>query len=74
VGRAKVSLEAVRELAEELQGYKIIVYSANRFVLELAKQISKQTGLEIMAFGTGAMIHKQVLEVFCKIKDICWPI
>jgi glycosyltransferase involved in cell wall biosynthesis len=68
VGRAKVSLEAVREMSEELQGYKIIVYSANRSVLKLAKQISKQTGLEIMAFGKGAMSHRQVLEMFAKSK------
>jgi len=68
VGRAKVSLEAVREMSEELQGYKIIVYSANRSVLKLAKQISKQTGLEITAFGKGAMSHKQVLEMFAKSK------
>jgi glycosyltransferase involved in cell wall biosynthesis len=68
VGKAKVSLEAVREMSEELQGYKIIVYSANRSVLKLAKQISKQTGLEITAFGKGAMSHKQVLEMFAKSK------
>jgi hypothetical protein len=68
VGRAKVSLEAVREMSEELQGYKIIVYSANRSVLKLAKQISKQTDLEIKAFGKGAMSHKQVLEMFAVSK------
>jgi len=68
VGRAKVSLEAVREMSEELQGYKIIVYSANKSVLKLAKQVSKQTGLEITAFGKGAMSHKQVLEMFAKSK------
>ena len=56
VGRAKVSLEAVREMSEELQGYKIIVYSANKSVLKLAKQVSKQTGLEIKAFGKGALL------------------
>jgi hypothetical protein len=68
VGRAKVSLEAVREMSKELQGYKIIVYSANPSVLKLAKQISKQTGLEIKAFGKGAMSHKQVLEMFARSK------
>ena len=68
VGRAKVSLEAVTEMSEELQGYKIIVYSANKSVLKLAKQVSKQTGLEITAFGKGAMSHKQVLELFAKSK------
>jgi stage V sporulation protein SpoVS len=64
VGRAKVSLEAVREMSEELQGYKIIVYSANKSVLKLARQVARQTGLEIQAFGKGAMSHKQVLEMF----------
>ena len=68
VGRAKVSLEAVKEMSKELQGYKIIVYSANKSVLKLAKQVSKQTGLEITAFGKGAMSHKQVLEMFAKSK------
>jgi hypothetical protein len=68
VGRAKVSLEAVREMSKELQGHKIIVYSANRSVLKLAREISKQTGLEIKAFGKGAMSHKQVLEMFAKSK------
>jgi glycosyltransferase involved in cell wall biosynthesis len=68
VGRAKVSLEAVREMSEELQGYKIIVYSANRSVLKLARQVARQTGLEIKAFGKGAMSHKQVLEMFAKSK------
>jgi len=68
VGRAKVSLEAVREMSEELTGYQVVVYSANRSVLKLAKQISKQIGLEIKAFGKGAMSHKQVLEMFAKSK------
>jgi hypothetical protein len=36
--------------------------------LKLAKQISKQTGLEIKAFGRGTMSHKQVLETFAKSK------
>jgi len=68
VGRAKVSLEAVREVSKELQGYKIIVYSANRSVLKLATQISKKTGLKITAFSKGAMSHRQVLEIFAKSK------
>jgi hypothetical protein len=68
VGRAKVSLEAVREMSEELRGCKIVVYSANRSVVKLAKQVAKQTGLEINAFGKGAMSHKQVLEMFTQSK------
>jgi glycosyltransferase involved in cell wall biosynthesis len=68
VGRAKVSLQAVSAMAEELRSFQIVVYSANRSVLKLAKQVSKQTGLEITAFGKGAMSHKRVLEMFAKSK------
>ena len=68
VGRAKVSLEAIRETSEELREYHIIVYSANRSVLKLAKKVAKQTELEIKAFGKRAMSHKQVLELFAKSK------
>ena len=66
-GRAKVSLEAVSEMPEVLQGYQIVLYSANRSELKLAKQTSKQTGLAI-TFGKGAMSHKQVLEMFANSK------
>jgi hypothetical protein len=68
VGRAKVSLEAVREMSEELQGYQIVVYSANKSVLKLAKRVSKEIGLEITGLRKGAMSHKQVLEMFAKSK------
>lgn len=68
VGRAKVSLEVIRKMSEELRGFQIVVYSANRSVLKLSKQVAKQTGLEIKAFGKGAMSHKQVLELFAKSK------
>jgi hypothetical protein len=55
-------------MSEALHGYEIIVYSANRSVLKLAKQVSRKTELEITAFGKGAMSHKQVLGVFAKAR------
>jgi len=68
VGRAKVSLEAVRELAEELGQYQFVVYSANRSVIKLAKQVAKETGLDITAHAKGSLSHQQVLELFAKSK------
>jgi len=55
-------------MCQELQGYQIVVYSANRSVLKLAARVSKQTGLEITAFGKGALSNKQVLALFAKSK------
>ena len=66
VGRAKISLEAVRSMASELQNFEIVVYSANRSVLKLAKKVAKETGLSIKAHGKGKLTHKQVLELFAK--------
>ena len=68
VGRAMISLEAVRELAVDLRGYQLVVYSANRSVIKLAKQVANETGLSIQVFGKGAMSHKAVLEMFAKSK------
>ena len=68
VGRAKVSLEAVREMADELRDYKFVVYSANRSVVKLSKQVAHETGLDINAHSKGALSHKQVLELFAKSK------
>ena len=68
VGRAKVALEAIREMSEELRDHKVVVFSANRSVLKLAKRISKQTGLEIKAFGKGCLSHKEVLDLFATSK------
>jgi len=68
VGRAKVSLEAVRELAKELGDYKFVVYSANRSVIKLAKQVGQDTGLDIIAHAKGSLSHQQVLELFAKSK------
>jgi hypothetical protein len=68
VGRAKVSLEAVRELAGELGDYRFVVYSANRSVIKLAKQVAKETGLDITAHAKGSLSHQQVLELFAKSK------
>ena len=68
VGRAKISLEAVRSMATELQDYEIVVYSANRSVLKLAKKVAKETGLSIKANGKGKLTHNQVLELFARSK------
>ena len=68
VGRAKVSLEAVRGLAEELKEYKFVVYSANRSVINLASKVAKETGLDITAHAKGSLSHQQVLELFAKSK------
>ncbi len=68
VGRAKVALEAVEAITSDLKGYRLVVYSANRGTIKLAKQIAKRTGLDISIFGKGKLSHNQVLELFASAK------
>lgn len=68
VGRAKVALEAVEAIAADLKSYRLVVYSANRGTIKLAKQISRRTGLDITVFGKGKLSHNQVLELFASAK------
>ncbi len=68
VGRAKIALEAIETLASELKGYQLVVYSANRGTVKLAKQIANRTGLDITVFGKGKLSHSQVLELFASAK------
>ena len=67
-GRAKVSLEAVREVAEELGRYQFVVYSANRSVIKLAMQVAKKTGLDSTAHAKRSLSHQKVLKLFAKSK------
>ena len=68
VGRAKIALEAVEAIANDLKAYRLVVYSANRGTITLAKQIAKRTGLDITIFGKGKLTHNQVLELFASAK------
>ncbi len=68
VGRAKVALEAVETIAEDLKSYRLVVYSANRGTIKLANQIARRAGLDITVFGKGKLSHNQVLELFARAK------
>ncbi len=68
VGRAKVALEAVEAIASDLKVYRLVVYSANRGTIKLAKHVAKRTGLDITIFGKGKLSHNQVLELFASAK------
>lgn len=63
-----MSLEALREMAEELGEYRFVFYAANRSVIKLARQVAKETGLDISPHAKGALSHQQVLELFAKSK------
>ena len=64
VGRAKVALAAVEMISGSLAGMEIVVYSANRSVVSMARRISKKSGLRITVHKKGALSHSQMLSLF----------
>jgi hypothetical protein len=68
VGRAKVVLVAISELAEQLRDYQVVVYSANYTTARLAKSVSEKTGLDIVVHRKGKLRHDQMLDLFASAK------
>jgi glycosyltransferase involved in cell wall biosynthesis len=68
VGRAKIALGAVERIASSLAGMEIVVYSANSSVQQMAKKVSKRSGLDITVYKKGALSHSQMLALFARSK------
>jgi glycosyltransferase involved in cell wall biosynthesis len=64
VGRGTQALSAIEELAGQLMGYQVIVYSADPKAKRLAKLIAKRKGLSIKVFGRGQIAHQDLLNMF----------
>lgn len=68
VGRAKVALDALEMVADQVRNFDIEVYSANLTTVRHAKKIARRTGLNIRVHKKGSLTHNQVLELFAKSK------
>ena len=68
VGKAKVALEAISGMADELRDFELVLYSTNLATKRKAKEVEKRTGLRFVVNGKGALSHSQVLELFSRSK------
>lgn len=66
VGRARVALQALKFMENELDGYQVVIYSANKTTIRAAKQLFKSTSLDIEVHRIGALTHQEVLEYFSR--------
>ena len=55
VGRAKVALKAISEMAGDLRDYQVVVYSANLTTARLARSVAKKTGLDVLVHLKGKL-------------------
>ena len=68
VGRAKIALEAILLMADELEGLEVIVYSANLVTRVKAMQVRIGRGIQMRVFGKNRLSHSQMLELFSTSK------
>jgi len=68
VGRAKIALDAIRLLADELEGVEVVVYSANLVTWVKAMQVRLEAKIRIKVFLKNQLTHSQMLELFSKSK------
>jgi len=61
VGRALTALNAIEYIRKDLDGYRIIVYSADPKARRRVRELKKD--LEIISFKRGALTHDQFLEL-----------
>lgn len=68
VGRAKVALQAISEMVEELSDYELTLFSTNLATKIKAKQVERLTGLTFRIYRKGALSHVEMLELFAQAK------
>lgn len=64
VGRARVALDALEILDQELSDYEITVYSADKSTVKRVKRLRKTTGLNIEVFAKNSISHDAMMSKF----------
>ena len=67
-GRAKIALEAIGTIHQELEGLSVVVYSANYSVARQARKLSRETKLQVTVHRKGALTHEEMMKLFGEAK------
>ena len=68
VGRAKIAVEAIRAIANNLAGVEVVFYSCNRSTIAAARGLARLPGLEVTTYKKNQMTHDEMLALFSKAK------
>jgi glycosyltransferase involved in cell wall biosynthesis len=64
VGRADIALRAIELAADHCKNFEIVLYSSDRRSRNIARKITKRTGLVIRALKPYEMAHEDMLNLF----------
>lgn len=68
VGRAKIALKALQNIAPEIAGLEVVVFSADRSVAREARRVARHTGLTILVHRKGTLSHESMLKLHARAK------
>lgn len=66
VGRARIAIDALELIADDIRQFEILIYSSNIRTLTRASRLARRTGLNITALGKGALSHSEMLDRFSR--------
>lgn len=69
-GRALTVLECINDMRDELQNFRVEVFSSNRLVLRKIKKLRKTTNLKIVGYGKGKLSHEEMMQLFSR--SLCY--
>jgi glycosyltransferase involved in cell wall biosynthesis len=62
-GQALNALSAIESISSELHDYEITLFSCNRVTIKAASLLSRKTGLNVTAYGKGALSNAEVQRI-----------
>lgn len=65
-GRAKLAVDALSAMSDDLRGLSVVFFSCDRVTLRSLRRLKKETGLEVTGFGKGALSHEDMLSLFLR--------
>ena len=68
VGRADLALKALEQVRDLLDGYKIVVYSADPKARRVSRKLSTQYSLDISLHKRGSLTHDEVINLFSQAR------
>ena len=68
VGRAELALGALEQVRDLLDGYQIVVYSADAKARRVSRKLSTQHSLDISLHRRGSLAHDQVINLFSEAR------
>ena len=68
VGRAELALKALEDVRDLLDGYNIVVYSADPKARQIARKLATRHSLDVTLYKRGSLAHDEAINLFSQAR------